>query len=600
MLERNAFPLPRALHPTLFYVAHTSFGTAADYAEISYRKINTLRGHLRQLKALNYVASKSFGTPDLESTARWWSLPRGFRALEENAANERDRAWPGSYMAGLGVMARRPDVAAVIARLVAQLAPHVPAPKQYTNLNYVKSGPIDAVAAFPGGRYVLIFYVGLGLPRTSVWDRLKKLQELPVARRYLCLILAPTIHDRNIILSQLRHRQLEGLNCVVSTTHISVTTTGGWLDPRQHGWITNKDLCQSRLSAFIFPDEDRRVSLRDLNLEFLRPRKTSVRGIAADVDLRLPPNAKKLLILLWNSPVFNRQDVMNVLGIHSEPQFSGLLRRLRELDLIVTEHIDGDAYYCLSDQGISHRATQDRCDVTAMRDRLSPTRRWPVPPGASLEADIKSRRGRVLRRAMRNIQHNSGVTKVVGQLCTEMGGHPRWQIGDILWPTRTRMSFTPGSRLIDLGWDLLDWRVHNTHRPDLKAKDQLIQFVPDAMVFLHSDNRSICALIEVELNASTPREWQDRLETYALYSHMRSSDYLPLFIVPSAGDEANVLLAQTQWVEANRARRYPVAVSNFDQIKGHGVTGPIWKVSSSTTDRHTLFELMQVMPTSST
>ena len=593
MISPSYALIPKRLRWTFETIANSPFGTASDYSILDEMKTDTVREYIRDLRRLGYVNTKRFGTLYLKTAPRTWVTTRGANSFLQNSSNEDDIVTMRRNMAGLGVMARRADVAALVTRLAAKLTPYVKDPGTVF-IHYLDSPPLDAVIQYQGNRLVGVLYAGPNLPRRSVWKRLKKLKELPITSRYLTLILAPTIHDRNVVFGQLS--TLGDLRCVVAYTYAAVAdTVAPWRVPDKDDWASYRDLGEEKIRSLVSTRDKSPVRIDDLELRFLGERSTPVRQVSERVDLNLPPLAKELAVLLGQWGLLARPAALPMLGV-SSPQMSGLLRKLRACNLVSTERVGGYIYYSLSDTGISYRATHDRCDVNAMLNSLSPVRRWSVPAGAPLREDIRSRIGSYVRQRLANLKHDDYVSVYCAQ-CKTITWPSEYEIGDVVPSTRSWSTFVPGKRLSTLQSALTAWRERPTDRPNvLKGEWDSVGFRPDAILFLHSPTHaSLMLFLEVELTASTPLAWQDRLELYMLYSLVRPSNIIPLFIVPSEAHERQALRTQSRWVQADQGRRWPVAVTTMERIRANLVSGAIWRVDAGTAECHTLLALPTVL-----
>ena len=583
--------LPSRSASTLAAVGNVPLASALDYATICGVKPDTLREYLRELKTLGYAQSTHFGTPDLRSEPRWWSTTQGYEARLANAADETARTEIRSDWAGLGAMTRRPDVAAVVARMTALLCPHVTEPGT-VRIHYFKAPPLDCLIEFDGHRFVAAIYAGPTLPRRSLWKRLKRFSELPIASKYFLLVLTPTVFDRNICEGQLRTL---GLNGVVATTSAAVEgKLICWRDPKEEGWLDYRDLAEKRLTPFHWTSDESPVRVRQLGLTYLPERRTPVRRVDQAADLNMSPLAKRFLVLLGQWVMLDRDSAIALLGV-SASQFSGLLRTLRVLSLVATEDFDGTIYYALSDTGISHRSAQDRRDAEAMQKTLSTARRWDVPAGASLKDDIKSRRGASVRKFLTNRLHENFTTEAIGYLNTEVPEVSDWRVSAIVPAKRARFTVTPGERISTFRSELISWRKLSTDRSAVN-RDSVIQFFPDGVVYLSNPTGdTLRILLETERKASTAREWQDRLEKYALYSLVRPSYDLPLMVVPSPAEESAALWPQTLWVSSYFRRRWPIALTTVALVQTMPITGQIWRVDGFDQKRHSLLSLPDII-----
>ena len=583
--------LPDRSALALAAVGNTAFASALDYGTICGVKPDTLRAYLRELETLGYAQSTHFGTPDLRSEPRWWSTTRGYEARLANAADETARAEIRRDWAGLGAMTRRPDVAALIARMTAFLCRHVKDPGT-VHIHYFKTPPLDCLVEFVGHRFVTVIYAGPTLPRRSLRKRLKKFSELPIASKYLLLVLTPTVFDRHVCHGQLRTL---GLNGVVATTSAAVEgKLICWRDPKEEGWLGYRDLAEKRLTPRHWTSDESPVRVRQLGLTYLPERRTPVRRVDQAADLNMSPLAKRFLVLLGQWVMLDRDSAVAMLGV-SASQFSGLLRTLRVLDLVATEDFDGITYYALSDTGISHRSAQDRRDAEAMLKTLGTARRWDVPAGASLKHDIESRRGASVRKFLTNRVHENFTTEAIGYLNTEVPEVSDWRVSAIIPAKRARITVTPGERISTFRSELISWRKLSTDRSAVN-RDSVIQFFPDGVVYLSNQDRgNLRILLETEFKASTAREWQDRLEKYALYSLVRPSYDLPLMVVPSPAEESTALWLQTRWVWSYFSRRWPIALTTVELVQTMPITGQIWRVDVTDQERHSLLSLPDII-----
>ena len=561
-------------------VASMPFGAAHDYGIIDGLNTDSVRAKLRELLRLGYVDCATFGTPELRSERRWWASPLGYRALEEDTDDADARSLIREDLAGLGIMAKRPDVAAVIIRLVARFVPFVIGSRA-VDFTFFSSGPLDCLVSFSEHRFVGIIYAGPGLRRPSVWRRLKELKELPRASLYCVLVLTPTTFDRTIVLAQLANLELNG------ATAVTYAALGGyprcWLAPDVDGWLSHKDIGDGRLMSWTFTQDGSPVTISDLGLSLPQERKTEVRNVDKAPALNLRPLAKRLINMLANWPILARDSAIAMLQV-SPSQFSDLLKSLRMLDFVTTLEISGVIYYTLSSEGISYISSRDRCDHAAMLDTLSVERMWRVPAESPLKYDIASYRGRYIRSILNNLYHNDLVHETIGYLSVALRKDSTWRVTDLIPPRRARMAITPGQRLSTLQSELRGWRVRKTDRSDI-TKDRAITFYPDGIVTVSRNHEFRSVLLEVELSAKTAREWQDRLEAYALYSLVRPETDLVLVVVGSSTSEAVALDVQTAWVQANPGRIWPVATTTVDLIHAKGITGPIWRVDARKTER---------------
>ena len=590
MIPKN-LAIPDRSAQALDAVGNIIFASAGDYSTILNLKPDTTREYLRELRALGFVASTHFGTPDLRSEPRWWATTRGYEARLANAATKTARAKISRDWAGLGAMRRRPDVAAVIARMTSLLGAHVEDPTP-VRIHYFKAPPLDCMLEFGGHRFVAAIYAGPTLPRRSLWKRLKSFSALPTASKYLITVLTPTVFDRNICLGQLRTLDLNGV--VAGTEFAFKSPSSSWLDPKKDGWFGYRDLAEKRLMSRHWTEDESPVRVDQLGLDLLPERQTPVRRVEGAVDLNMPPLAKRFLALMGQWGMIERDNAIDLLGM-SGPQFSGILRTLRDLGLVATEVFDGLTYYALSDAGISHRSAQDRRDAEAMLNTLSTGRRWDIPVGASLKQDIESRRGEHVRRFLTNREHDNLTIEGIGYLNTEVPTVSDWRVSAIIPTRRSRIAVTPGGRIATYQSALRSWRVLSTDRSPVR-RDSVIQFFPDGVVYMSNNKReTLRILLEVELKSVTRREWQDRLEKYGLYSLVRPSYDLPLMVVPSPSEESTALAAQTHWVRDDSTRRWPIAVTTVDLLRTEPITDEIWRVDVNDDERHTLLSLPDIM-----
>ena len=590
MASTASLVIPDRSLRTLEMVASAPFGPAQDYARFEDLHPDRVREKLRELYALDYVDCHSFGTYTLRSERRWWLTTHGYRALLENAQDEARRAMVRRHWSGLGVMARRADVAAVVTRVVARLAPYISGPSPI-RFHYFNSGPLDCVVELDGHRFISVIHAGPALRRRSVWARLKTLKEMPFASNYPLLILAPTIFDRNSFLAQIRTLGLNGLVAMESAA-----LDGGvlcWLAPDTKEWVSYKDIAQKRLMSRYFTKDESPMRITDLELSFLDERTTPVRHIKESPALNLSPLGKRLLDTLIHWPSLDRDDAINMLKI-TGPQLSDLLRSLRALDLITTEEADGVTYYSQSDVAISYTSARDRCDPSAILDLLSVSRRWEVPPTASRKQVIASYRGSLIRSILANREHDSLVTEAMGYVTCELANHSDWRVIQSLPPRRARIALTPDRSIDTLRSALNLWRVLSTKRSGI-AQDRSIVVFPDALIYVIAGRTTLRIVLEVELTATTRGEWQDRLESHVMHSLLRSPAQFTLFVVGSSNSEATALAAQTRWVQTVPKRRWPVATTTVDLLRDRYVTDPIWRVDASSEERHSLLALPDLM-----
>ena len=577
---------------TLKLVAAVPFATALDYAAFERLLPDRIRERLRKLHELALVDFEAFGTPTLRSERRWWVTTSGFRLLLEHAETDAERDSIRRDWAGLGVMARRADVAALITRVIAGLAPHIPDPSPVVvRFHYLNSGPIDCVVELTGNRFITIVYAGPLLRRRSVWNRLNRLTELTMAANYPLLVLTPTIFDRTAILDQVGALGLNGLAATVTTALDA--RLNQWLSPDQEDWFGYKTVAEERMMARYFTADKSAVRVDHLKLPLLEPRTTPVRNIRRSPALRLSPLAKRMLDVMAHWLTLNRNTAIDLLDV-SGPQLSDILRSLRALELVTTEQKGGSTSYSLSDTGISYLSARDRCDVAAMLDLLSVSRLWDLPQDATYKQTVASYRGGLIRSFLKNRDHDSLVSECLGYLTTELAANSSWRVLDHLPPRRSRISVTPGRRIKTLRPALRSWRTLSTKRKDI-GQDRGIVVFPDALVHIETGDTTLRIILEVELTATTRGEWQDRLESHVMLALLRYPDQVTLFVVGSDESEQTVLQAQTRWVQAGRGRSWPVATTTVEKIRERPVTDPIWRVDVRETKCRSLLELPEVM-----
>ena len=585
MTRRTASIADRCLS-LLEIIAIIPFGSAQDYAAFEGVHPDRVRERLRELRALDYIDVHAFGTPTLRSERRWWVTTHGYRALLAITATDAEHRAVRRHWSGRGVMARRVDVAAVITRVVARLARHI-TDSAGIRLLYFASGPLDCVVDLDGHRFVSVIHAGPSLRRRSVWARLKAFKGMPLASGYPLLVITPTILDRSVVLAQ---TSTLDLNAFASTEQAAVDEgITGWLAPNRPGWVSYRELATKRMMSRFFVSDQVPVRIADLELPFLEQRRTPVRNVRDSPALTLPPLGKRLLDILSHWPLLSRKAVTGILTITGS-QLSDLLRSLRALDFITTHEADGVTSYSLSDVAISYISARDRCDVSAMLDRLSVSSRWHVPRTASSRMMIASYRGSLIRSILENCRHDSLVTEAIGNMVSALAKAP-WRVIQFLPPRRARIALTPGSSIATLRAALSQWRVLSTKRGDITSQKNDIVVFPDAVLYIETDEATLRVALEVELTATTPRAWQDRLEGHVMHSMLRTPEQLVLFVVGSSTSEATALMAQTRWVQVYPKRSWPVATTTVGLLRQQSVTDPIWRVTGDSEVRHSLLDL---------
>lgn len=582
--------IPDRSAPMLGTLSNIPFGSAQDYANIEGLRVDSVREYLAELRDLGYAACRHYGTPELRSERRWWVTTSGYRALEAKYDYDEARAMYRRDLAGLGVMKRRADVAAVVTRVIARLAPFAlgsfPKSPPHFVLQYFRAGPLDCLVGIDAEWYLGIVYAGSSLRLRSVRKRLEALKSLPLASKYHVLVLATGLFDRDVVLDYLRTLRLRGAVAVAGAA------VGGsqscWLSTESNGWVSHETIASRYFTSLVFERSGRSVIDEDLELPFLRERTTPVRHIAEVASLNLPPLTKKFMAILVHWPMLSRGAALNVLGV-SRPQFSDLLRQLRGLDLVATQDIAGDLHYALTDRGISYASARDRCDSTAMLDRLSIQRLWDGA-ASSQQNDKSRRRGSLIRTFLKNYRHDCIAMGFMGKLIAGLK-NTGWTVTDTLPPRRARIVLKPGDDIYELQSALTSWRVLPTDSPDVREHRNA--FFPDGVFYLHRGGDVVRVLLEVEFGATTVGAWQSRLETYVLRSVTEPSGDLPLFVIGSASSEALALAAQTAWVQTARSRAWPVATTTVDLLQTESVTAPIWRVHSRSERRVHLFSLPQ-------
>ena len=469
------------------------FGSAQDYAAFEGVHPDRTREHLRELRDLDYIAFHAFATPTLRSERRWWVTTHGYRALLTIMSTDAERAAVRRHWSGLGVMARRMDVGAVITRVVAHLVRHVPdaAP---IRLHLFASGPLDCLVELGGNRFVGVIRAGPALRRRSVWARLKELKGMPLAAGYPLLVIAPTILDRNVYWDQISTLGLSGF---VSTEKAAAgESNSGWLTPSKLGWFSYEEIATEYMMSRIFIMSERAVRLTDLELPFLEERRTPVRHIRDSSSLALPPLGKRLLDLLSHWPLLARASVISLLEITGS-QLSDLLRSLRALDLVTTQEVDGLTYYALSDVGLSYVSARDRCDASAMLDLLSVSSRWHVPDTASRKMEIASFRGSLIRSTLANHRHDRLVSEAMGSFVSALATGSHWRVIQMLPPRRARIALKPGSKVATPQAALIQWRVLSTKRAGISGPDNAIVVYPDALLYIDTEEPTLRVALEV-------------------------------------------------------------------------------------------------------
>ena len=589
-----AIPTPpvipqKALWP-LELISNLPFGSTTDLAAIDDLHPDRLREHLRVLHDLGLVDCRFFGTPVLRSEKRWWCTTHGYNALLQNAAADDEIATIRESWAGLGVSARRPDVAAVTTRVVKRLVSGI-LDRAPVFVVHFGAGPLDCLVELSGNRLIGVIHAGPALRRSSVWNRLKGLKEMPIASQYSVLILAPTVFDRNAFLDQMRSLGLSG---AVATVDAAVNSTNScWLVPGEDGWFGYKDIAANHVRSLVFRKDQSPVTSDDLELPLTEGRTTPVRGIETSPALHMPPSAKRFLQLLGDWVMLPREDALGILGVSSS-QFSNIMRPLKTAGLVSTVEWEGKTAYAQSDAGISYASARDRSDPGAMLDLLSVSHRHQIPDGATRKQMIAARRGKLARWSLTNFQHNTVVTETVGNLTRELRDHSDWRVNEIIPPKRGRIAITPGSNVGRLRAALLGWRVRSTKRPTVAETKDLVIY-PDALTFVQAAGGVLRLLLEVELTARTPKALQDRLENHVLHSVVRPDDTFTLFVFGSPESEAKALAAQTRWVQADPRRRWPTATTTVELIRTNFVTSRIWQVSANANERHSILDLPELV-----
>ena len=533
MSTTNTIPDP--LIPAALGVVTLPFASAKDHAAFGGEEnVKDRREDLRLLAEGGWVARRSFGTPHLRAEYRYWPLPKLQEGLLEDATPSDDadedeinraeshRTWCEKRRTGLGVMARRPDVAATIARVAARLAmvieDHCPSFCEYFN-----SGPLDSLLEY-NGRLVGVIWMGPALPRSSVRRRLNELRAI-CSRYPLCtVVLVPSVFDRDTLFQSMRKLGLTG---AVATVADAVDDKGdaGWRTtafPRTVGGIAEVG------------DMVRSAPTGGFALPYLEERSTPLRGVGgAPVINDLPPKAQEIINLLVDWPVTPRRDLINMLNTSSST-FSQMLGKLRRHDYVIELRVNGKPCYALSDECISDVSARDRRDKAALLDSISVKRRYQLSEDPSWSEYAEHFWGWRVREYMGQVRHEHTVTEILGQLCKTLPRETGWEVRYMLPPpTRSYIEFSPGNRLGLMEAALEKWRGRPGTVEEVLEEDEVFVFHPDAIVQV-TDGRSFRNfLLEVELTARTTRQWQERLKTYMLHSLVRQRGVLPLFVVDS-------------------------------------------------------------------
>ena len=583
MSSINRVDIPDRYMSMLDTVSNTPFGSARDYASVTHLSVDSAREYLRELEKLGFVSNRHFGTPELASERRWWASMSGYRDLLTEFPHHADQSRIRREVAGLGVMKRRPDVAAIITRLVARLAPFTVARRAnslpHFQLNYFNAGPLDCLVEVDTNRFLGVICAGPFLRGTSLSRRLNMLKKLVRASRYNVLILTAGVFDREVALRQLHDGGLRG---AVAAAAVAVGENNlCWRSLESERMLSHWAVASRYFTSLHFVKSGRLVVKHDLDLPFLPERRTPVRNVGQVAALSLPPLAKRFMVLLGYWPLLPRDAALNMLRV-SAPQFSDLLRRMRDLDLVATDEIDGAVHYSLSDAGIAYASVRDRRDGVAMLDTLSVERR-----------EDGARRGSVIGDLLSKWRHDRLVTEAIGNLAGALRGS-EWRITETVPPRQGRMAIKPDEDVYEWQADLSNWRVLATDGIEL-FKDREIDFYPDAIVYLSSGGDTIRILFELELSTTTVGAWQKRLEKYLLHSFRRQPGDVVLFVIGSSASESLALAAQTGWVRADRSRSWLVATTTVDLMQTKAFTSPIWRVDAADSERLPLFSLPRLM-----
>ena len=583
MAPHQTLDIPPHLDATLRVLSRFGFSAPRDIAALSAQEVDTVRSHVKALERCGYARGRHFGTPYLRTEKRWWVADRGYRAEIAAADNAAQAHVIREERAGLGAMVLRPDAAALINRVVATIVPHVEDTSElYTS--YFDSGPLDLLLEFSKDRFLFFMYVDQALRRRRVWTRLKELRELFTGSMYHTVVITTTSKDRLFASNWLRNLSLPG--SVGTVHHVLNPGLQPWWNWEEEKWEDSAGV-SSQVGYRTYTETGKRVPVTDMQLPFIGPRTTPVRGVATAAALNVPRRAKEIVELLHLWPKTARSSLKTILGVSSS-QLSDHLRPLRERGLVATER-QGRVMYCLlTRDGIKQVADRGAASSRDLYNLLSPDY-------------IKDERGRTVRegtlvRAREGEpEHHDLVMESIGLISTAIRKETVWKVAGLIPPRRGRLPFSPGDRVEDFRDALFDWIPQASRRRQLNTNTELVIF-PDATIEVEDQTSARTdLLVEVELSSATEAEWRERLERYVLYSLMRPSSCLPLFVVPDNYIELTVATLQTHWVLQADTRRWPAAFTTVSRLRNRGADGNTWRVDARTSLAHPLRSLPALM-----
>ena len=583
MAPKTTLDIPPHCMLTLQALGRFGFAAARDLAALTGQDVDTVRSHLQTLERYGYARGRYFGTPYLRTEKRWWAPDRGYRARIAAAATEEEANEVRGERAALGAMVLRPDTAALLNRVASQIAPHVEDPAPIFS-DWFDAGPLDLMIQFADDRFLFIVYADQALRRPRVWKRLRELRELFTGSMYHTMVITTTSRDRLIATAQLKNLNLPG--SVGTVDHVLNPGLSPWWDWQAAKWRDAAGVA-SQVRAKTYTATEKRVTLSDIQLPFMEPRTTPVRGVATAAALHISPLAKRILELLQLWPKTARSSIMSILGCSSS-QLADQFRPLRRHGLVVTER-QGRIMYCLlTPRGIKYVGDRGRASPRELYRLLGP-------------AYVEDERGRTVRegslvRALEGEpEHHDLVMESTGLVSKAIRNDPEWSVAGLIPPRRGRLPFKPGPRASQFRGALQDWIPQASRRRQLRENTELVIF-PDATIEVEDQAAGRTELfLEIELSSVTETEWRERLERYVLLSLFRLPSQIPLFVVPNTQIEMTALKIQTQWVLRSGARRWPAAFTTADLLRARGADGITWRVTSENNYGYPLRDLPKLL-----
>ena len=583
MVLPNPLLIPSHTRATLQGVSRFGFAAARDLAVLTDEEIDNVRRHLRILTRYGYARGAYFGIPHLRTEKRWWAPNRGYKALIASVADETEFANSiREDRAGLGYMVLRPDVAALITRVVSLIVPHVEEAFPVWP-NWFAEDPLDCLIEFGGERYLFILYADQALRRPRVWKRLKKIRALFNGSCYLTLVLTTTTRDRIVVTNQLQNLKLPG--AVGTIAHVLNPRLKGFWSTEAKKWWGLADIA-ANIRPLTYRATGERVTVHDIELPFASARSTPVRGIVTAAALNIPPLAKRILDLLHLWPKIPRTSLHSILVVRSS-QVSDLLRILQEHGLVRAEWDRGVKYSLLTQTGIKYVADRGRAETRELYKLLSPEY-------------IEDERGRTVRKGtlLRSIEsepdHHDLVMEALGSLASGIAGQTPWTVEGMIPPRRGRLAFTTGEWAGRARSAIASWYSPSRKHPEVKENSRHIIF-PDATIEVSAASTLYQLLLEIERSATSITEWRDRLQSYALSSLVRPSFSMPLFIVDSTEKERALLQVQWRWTMLADPEVWPVACTTVARLRSQTAVGKIWRVDGQTSDLFALVDLPAAM-----